>query len=117
MPTLKRISYENIRYERRIELAFEGQYWYDLIRRSYYQQQEVVNYLNNQDRNAGYIWDENEACQYAKNSDATDVSTATVSSLTLPIADVDRGRNPLLGNEPVAYEFGEREISETELFK
>jgi homoserine acetyltransferase len=117
MPTLKRISYENIRYERRIELAFEGQYWYDLIRRSYYQQQEVVNYLNNQDRNASYVWDENEACQYAKKSDATDVSTATVSSLTLPISDVDRGRNPLLGNEPVAYEFGEREISETELFK
>jgi hypothetical protein len=117
MPTLKRITYDNIHYERRIELAFEGQYWYDLIRRSYYQQQEVVNYLNNQDRNAGYEWDESEECQYAKTSDASDVSTATVSSLTLPISDVDRGRNPKLGDDPVAYEFGEREISETELFK
>jgi hypothetical protein len=117
MPSKRSLTYDDIHYERRIELAFEGQYWYDLIRRSYYQQQEVVNYLNNQDRNASYEWDESEECQYAKTADADDVSTATASHLTLPISDVDRGRNPKLGDEPVAYEFGEREISETELFK
>jgi hypothetical protein len=116
MPTLKRITYDDIHYERRIELAFEGQYWYDLIRRSYYEQQEVVNYLNNQDRNASYVWDESEKCQYAKTDDADDVSTATVSSLTLPISDVDRTRDPKLGDDPVPYTFGPREISETELF-
>lgn len=116
MPELGSLTYENIRYERRIELALEGQYWYDLLRRSYYQQQEVVNYLNNQDRNAGYEWDEAEDCQYAKTSDATDVATATVSHLTLPISDVDRGRNPLLNGAPVAYEFGAREVSEEDLF-
>ena len=116
MPTKRRITYDDIHYERRIELAFEGQYWYDLLRRSYYKQQEVINYLNNQDRNAGYEWDENEACQYAKTSDGTGVSTATVAHLTLPVSDVDRGRNPLLAGETVAYEFGEREISASELF-
>ncbi|MBQ8522011.1 MAG: RagB/SusD family nutrient uptake outer membrane protein [Bacteroides sp.] len=116
MPELTSIDYDAIHYERRIELAFEGQYWYDLIRRAYYKQQEVVNYLNNQDRNAGYEWNEAEACQYEKTSDATDVSTATVNHLTLPISDVDAGRNPLLNDEPSVYEFGEKEISTSELY-
>lgn len=115
MPTKRMIDYEDLRYERRIELAFEGQYWYDLLRRSYYEQQEVVAYLNNQDRNCGYEWNEDEPCQYEKTSDGTGVSTATVQHLTLPISDVDRGRNPLLNEAPVRYEFGEKEVDIEEL--
>ncbi|MDE5904840.1 RagB/SusD family nutrient uptake outer membrane protein, partial [Duncaniella sp.] len=117
MPSLSTVTYSDLIYERRIELAFEGLFWYDLLRRSYYQQSEVVNYLNHQDRNASYEWDESEDCQYAKTADAEDVSTATVAHLTLPISDVDRGRNPLLGKDPVAYEFGPREINVNDLFK
>lgn len=116
MPKLSTITYDDIHYERRIELALEGQYWYDLVRRAYYKQQEVVNYLNNQERNASYEWDEQEACQYVKTADGTSVATATAANLILPISDVDRGRNPLLNNDPVAYEFGEREVSENDLF-
>lgn len=116
MATKKSITYNDLHYERRIELAYEGQYWYDLLRRSYYQQQEVVNYLNAQDRNAGYEWDENEPCQYVKTSDGTGVSTARESHLTLPLSDVDLARNPRLTEAPIAYEFGEREIDEATLF-
>lgn len=110
------LTYEDLRHERRIELALEGQYWYDLLRRSYYKRQEVVNYLNNQDRNCGYEWDETEVCQYAKTSDGTGVSTATEASLVFPFSDVDLGRNPQLNAAPVAYEFGEREVSVSELY-
>ena len=110
------ITYNDIIYERRIEFAFEGLYWYDLLRRSYYQQQEVVNYLNAQERNAGYEWDENEPCQYAKTSDGTGVSTATAAHLTLPMSDVDLARNPKLAEAPVAYAFGEKEVSVNELY-
>lgn len=116
MPALGSITYEDLRYERRIELALEGQYWYDLVRRAYYRQQEVVNYLNNQDRNAGYEWDESEESQYAKTGEGTGVAVATAANLVLPISDVDRGRNPLLNNDPVAYEFGEREVTVSDLF-
>lgn len=116
MPELSSIDYDAIHYERRIELAFEGQYWYDLLRRAYYKQQEVVNYLNNQDRNAGYEWNTAEACQYEKTSDATDVATATEARLLLPISDVDRGRNPKLNEAPIAYEFGEKEVTVSDLY-
>lgn len=116
MPEVDAITYDAIHYERRIELALEGQYWYDLLRRAYYKQQEVVNYLNNQERNASYEWDESEPCQYVKTADGTSVGIATAANLLLPISDVDRGRNPMLNGDPVAYEFGEREISHSELF-
>lgn len=116
MSELTSITYDDIHYERRIELALEGQYWYDLVRRAYYKQQEVVNYLNNQDRNAGYEWDESEDSQYAKTGEGTGVATATAANLVLPISDVDRGRNPLLNGDPVPYEFGEKEVSHPDLF-
>ena len=117
MKALKSIDYSAIHYERRVELAYEGQYWYDLLRRSYYKQQEVVGYLNAQDRNCGYEWDESEACQYAKTSEGTGVATATTAHLLLPISDVDLARNPRLNEAPVTWEFDAREVSHDELFK
>lgn len=116
MPEITRLDYETLAYERRIELAFEGQYWYDLLRRSYYKRSEVVNYLNTQERNAGYEWNEAEPCQYEQTSEGTGVSVATEDRLLLPISDVDAGRNPLLNEAPVAYSFGEREVDQATLF-
>lgn len=116
VPAKTSINYEDLRYERRIELAYEGQYWYDLLRRSYYQEEEVIGYLNSQERNAGYEWDENEACQYAKTSDGTGVSTATRQHLTFPVSNVDLTRNPKLKDTPIAYEFPEREVETATLF-
>lgn len=112
MPTKTSITYADLLYERRIEFAMEGLYWYDLVRRSYYQQQEVVNYMNNQDRNAGYEYDASASVQYVKTSDGVGVATATIRSLTLPVSDVDKGKNPLLEAEPEAYIFKEEKISD-----
>jgi hypothetical protein len=125
MPTKSSIRYEDLRYERRIEFAFEGQYWYDLLRRSYYQQQEVVNYLNNQSRNAGYSYN-TETGQYEISSSyvapGSGVATATVSSLTLPISDTDQNKNSYLKTNSngeittVAYTFGEKEVTASDLY-
>lgn len=112
MPLLKSITYANLHYERRIELALEGQYWFDMVRRGYYQQQEVVNLMNNQERNASYEFDESEDCQYAKTKDGVGVSVATVNSLLLPVSDVDKGKNPYLDGEAIAYSFTEDKITD-----
>lgn len=114
MPVKSTITFDDLKYERRIELALEGQYWYDLIRRAYYEQQEVVNYMNNQERNAGYEWDETEDIEYVKASDGVGVATAEVKHLTLPVSDVDKGKNPYLESAPEAYTFNEEKI--TDLF-
>lgn len=121
----KSITYEDLRHERRMEFAFEGQYWYDLVRRSYYRQQEVINYMNHQQRNASYEY-QTESGVYEISPDYVEpgngVATATANSLILPMSDTDQSKNPYLkpdtgGNlQTVAYEFGEKEVSEEDLF-
>ena len=125
VPTKNVVTYEDLRHEFRMEFAFEGLYWFQLLRRSYSHQQEVVNYLNNQNRNASYF--DNETKTY-KLSDSyvapgPDVDVATAADLVLPMADADQTKDPLLkpdtnGNvQTVPYEFGEREIDEQSLFQ
>ena len=125
MESKKSITYEDLRHERRMEFAFEGQYWYDLVRRSYYRQQEVINYMNHQQRNASYEY-QTESGVYEISPDYVEpgngVATATANSLILPMSDTDQSKNPYLkpdtgGNlQTVAYEFGEKEVSEEVLF-
>nr|WP_320995075.1 RagB/SusD family nutrient uptake outer membrane protein [Bacteroides intestinalis] len=125
MESKKSITYEDLRHECRMEFAFEGQYWYDLVRRSYYRQQEVINYMNHQQRNASYEY-QTESGVYEISPDYVEpgngVATATANSLILPMSDTDQSKNPYLkpdtgGNlQTVAYEFGEKEVSEEDLF-
>lgn len=131
VPTKSEINYETLRHERRVEFAFEGLYWYDLLRRSYYQQQEVINYINNQQRNASYgqtgdSYDGESCAGYSISKDyaapGPSVSVATVRNLVLQVPDVDQGKNPnLKPNEEgflvtVPYTFGEREVTDEQLF-
>jgi hypothetical protein len=44
-----------LRVERRVELAYEGQYWIDLVRYSYYDPNNAVKLLNDQDATHGRI--------------------------------------------------------------
>lgn len=118
------IGYEDIRHEFRVETAFEGIYWYFLVRRGYYQQQEVVNYVNNQNRNASYYESSTHEYKLSESyvAPGASVSLATAKNLTLPIADTDQTKNPMLkpdadGNiTTVTWEFGEREVTDEELF-
>jgi hypothetical protein len=113
MPERTSITYENIRYERRIELAMEGQYWYDLVRRSYYRQQEVLNYLNDtQQRAVSYELDDATGRYVAGDlNTAQSVATATIEKLKLPYPESELVQNPLLRENPVAYQFSENRIN------
>ena len=129
MPTKSSVTYEDLRHERRVELAFEGLYWFDLVRRSYYQEQEVINYVNSQHRNATYFssstneYSLSDTWEYPGPS----VSVATAINLTLPMDDTDQTKNPKLKPisadvnamrqyETQAVTFGEREVSVQDLF-
>lgn len=124
VPEKTKLTYEDIRHENRVEFAFEGLYWYQLVRRGYYKQQEVVNYVNNQNRNASYFESSTNTYKLSKEYAApgAGVATATAKSLTLPMADTDQTKNPNLKTDAngdiktVKYEFGEREVDEATLF-
>ncbi len=119
-----KINYEDLRHEFRLETAFEGLYWYFLVRRGYYQQQEVVNYVNKQYRNATYF--SNSTHEYKLSETyalpGPGVTVATARNLVLSIPDTDATKNPLLKSDTegnvatVAHAFGDREVSDAELF-
>jgi hypothetical protein len=114
------ITVQDISYERRIELAMEGQYWYDLLRRGYYEQDIVVQYLNSQNRNAGYRHIEGTTPgggvkMYELGNEGTGVFPASARHLLLPISDTDKGKNKYLDTTKYpaeAYVFGEDKITD-----
>ena len=124
VPEKSKLTYEDIRHENRVEFAFEGLYWYQLVRRGYYKQQEVVNYVNNQNRNASYYEASTNTYKLSDTyvAPGSGVATATAEDLILPMADTDQAKNPYLkpdANGEIttkSYEFGEREVKVEEIF-
>ncbi len=111
MPVRSAITYDDIHYERRIELAIEGQYWYDLVRRSYYRQEEVIGYMNNQERAQQYEYDKDAHTTTITSKDSRPVETATVAKLRMPYPESEVVQNPLLRQPPVPYVFTEAKIT------
>lgn len=104
------ITWEDVWKERRLELAGEGDRWYDYVRRSYYDMQGAINELKSQHRNAIWNmdgiyktyyesgkWDASEA-QYDTDTPAPNV---TSSSFTLPFPTEDVVFNPNLMKDPI----------------
>ena len=114
MPEKTVLTYQDIFYERRVELAMEGQFWYDLVRRSYYQQQEVLNYMENQERAQQYEFDAKTFTITATSLDATPVDKPEPKRLLMPFPESEVVQNPLLKEAPVPYVFTEEKI--TDLF-
>lgn len=95
------ITWEDIRKERRVELAYESDYWYDLVRWYYYDPQGALNHINNQERGT-YEWnaDTEELTVNSRNY------TVSSDNFFLPFPQGDIDKNPLLQEDPVPYDFG-----------
>lgn len=108
------LTFDDVWKERRLELAGEGDRWYDYVRRAYYEVNACINELKGQRRNA--IWNCNAAYkQYFESGGATwDTSeiiydedtpapNVTASSFVLPYPTEDVALNPNLGSnaEPI----------------
>ncbi|VBB48391.1 RagB/SusD family protein [uncultured Paludibacter sp.] len=113
------ISWEDIRHERRVEFCLEGRYWYDLLSRAYYKQQEVINYINNV-QNRGTIpaflfsAPNNLSIDPERDPGTRPVGTANASTFLLPYPESELIQNPKL-DEAVPYTFTESRI--TDLFE
>lgn len=106
---LTAVTIQDIWKERRLELAGEGDYWYDFVRRSYYDMNGVIAELKAQRRNAWWnldavykTWYESDKktwvvdpsdCMY---DSATPAPNVTESSFTLPFPQEDVVNNPHL---------------------
>ena len=96
------LDFDTILKERRVEFAFEGQYWIDLVRLSYYNPTKAVNILNTQKR---YTFSYDPVAHVAT-PDTTGAPTAlpaTISSFTVQIPGADLTADPKLAQPPVPY--------------
>lgn len=108
------LSFDDIWKERRLELAGEGDRWYDFVRRAYYDVQSCIDEIKSQRRNAiwgcnsayktfytskGNTWN-TEDIQYDTETPAPNV---TAASFVLPFPNEDVALNPNLASsvEPV----------------
>lgn len=119
MPSKTSLTYEDIRYERRIEFCLEGQYWYDLVSRAYYKQQEVINYIKAQDRGTivPFLFDAPNDLREDPERDPTTraIGNIDASIFLLPYPSDEVIKDPLLKEPPVPYTFTEERI--TDLFE
>lgn len=85
--------------ERRIELAAEGQYWFDLVSLSYHNPSKAINILNEGKRvtftYSGGVATEGEPFGI--------ITPATINSFRLPIPSSEITANPMLSEMPVPY--------------
>jgi len=102
------ITFDDIFKERRLELACEGDFWFDFVRLSYYKPDDAKARLANQER--GY-WESLEAFYKGKLSDMTllKIGTWKVNAsdieFVIPFPDTDLAMNPHLGEAPVPFDF------------
>lgn len=104
------ITWDDVWKERRLELACEGDRWYDFVRLSYYDEAKAINELTNQKRNQyNGLDDAYKALWEGGSLDASkiiyDTTTAapnvTSSSFTLPFPDTDLALNKHLVEDPI----------------
>jgi hypothetical protein len=113
------VTWEEVWKERRLELAGEGDRWYDYVRLAYYDTDRAINELKSQRRNSYYnlnslfkyyytsgTWDAVKAAQAEDTGEpGYDTSTAapniTASSFTLPFPKEDEVYNPNLKLDPI----------------
>jgi hypothetical protein len=93
------IDFNTIFNERRLELAFEGDNWFDLVRLHYYDPEKANRHINNQERGL-----------YGGTAATPPINVisrkATApSNYELPFPTADVLINPNLMDEPVNYEF------------
>ena len=115
MPAKTSISWEDLRHERRIEFCMEGRYWYDLVARAYYHQQEIINYLNGQNRGVvpPYLFDAPNYLRIDPDRTAGTraVGQATSATFKLPYPESELLQNSKLGGSTVPFEFTEDRIT------
>lgn len=113
------ITFEDVWKERRLELAGEGDRWYDYVRRSYYDMDACIAELKNQRRNTYWNtsalykyyaesgqWDLQLAAQKEGTGEAvydkdTPAPNVTASSFTIPFPSEDVVFNKHLMEDPI----------------
>ena len=102
------LTFDDIFKERRLELACEGEFWYDLVRLHYYNPESAKQIINAQERGSYG----NLRAYYAGTADVSTVALYSFkvnvtddSKFLLPFPSNDISMNPRLLEDPVPFDF------------
>jgi hypothetical protein len=119
------ITFEDIFKERRLELAFEGDFWYDFVRLSYYNPDDALAKLNAQNRynytglseyymdkgwnSWGSAWPKADGDKVLPRINEAEpvAEESTVKIFTMPFPDTDLQMNPNLMQDPIDYDLSQ----------
>ena len=101
------ISADDLFYERRLELAMEGQAWYDIVRLHYYNPTKALSILSQQDRGTYRVVANaaTNATSWTVTSDTPAMYPVTESNFYLPYPAAELTAAPNLRKPPVPYQF------------
>lgn len=107
VPVKASITADDIFVERRLELAMEGQAWYDIVRLHYYNPSKALTLLNSQDRGSYRIIPNaaTNATSWTITSDTPAFYPVTESNFLLPYPAAELTAAPNLRKPPVPYQF------------
>ncbi|GEP94714.1 membrane protein [Chitinophaga cymbidii] len=107
LPAKNAITWDDIFVERRLELAMEGQAWYDIVRLHYYNPAKALDMLNDQDRGTYRIVPNaaTNATSWTVTSEEEIYYPVTESNFHLPYPAAEMSAAPNLRKPPVPYEF------------
>lgn len=107
VPAKASITADDIFVERRLELAMEGQTWYDIVRLHYYNPSKALTLLNSQDRGSYRIVPNaaTNATSWTITSDTPAFYPVTESNFLLPYPAAELTAAPNLRKPPVPYQF------------
>lgn len=107
VPAKTSITWEDIYKERRVELAMEGQSWYDIARLHYYNPTLALQKLSQQDRGTYRITPNAKvnATSWTIESVTPQFYSVDESSFFVPYPAAELSRAPNLRKTPVPYPF------------
>lgn len=107
LPEKTLLTEDDIITERKLELAMEGQAWYDAVRMHYYAPAKVLAMLSNQDRGSYRIVPDfpTNATSWTITSDVPAFYPVTEANFYLPYPAVEMTAAPNLRKPPVPYKF------------
>jgi hypothetical protein len=107
VPTKSSINFDDIMNEKRIETAFEGTYWYDILRLYYFNPAKAKALINAQDKGSytlNYIAGTYSPRQY--NAVYTSAFyPVTDAAMYFPIPEAESAKAPNLSKPPVDFDF------------
>ncbi|MDR3693225.1 RagB/SusD family nutrient uptake outer membrane protein [Mucilaginibacter sp.] len=106
LTTMLSLDGATILKERRVELAFEGQYWIDLVRLSFYSPIAAVKLLNNQDATHSretFSYDPTTRIATRDTTTTPTILPATINAFKLQVPASEMTADPKLALPPVPY--------------